>query len=551
MKQEAGLSEVSSVVTLNVMKCLLSMTQFRLVSGGDNNIRAVQRKINKNYEEYNGIIPCDGVYGREMNTALIRVLQCIEGLPPIEATGNFGTYTTNNCPVISSVPPAGMSSSKYQEAVCLLKFALTCNGYYPGDLSGEWTDALVMHMSLFQQDIGLPQASTCNLDTWMALLLSSGNPNRDAIACDTSEIINETKAKALYNAGYRYIGRYLTGTVGTGEKERSKALTEEEIRIIFNAGLRLFVIFQTGAAYVGRYTYEKGVRDGLEAIEAADLLGVPYDEIIYFAVDYDLLGEEIDSNALPYFKGIRNSFLQHFGKYKIGVYGTRNTCSGFKEVEQHSNPVLSEPTEEALKERAIFLLKKLGMNLSANFSLSKKYVEKRVINGLNCEIEYGTVINIELSDTYNMGVEVINIKNGEMEVPVYEKIKDVIEIIDSGNMELKEIKLEGLLEISQEIRDGRIKIGIGVNPILKTVSIYYQIDEEYIINDTITTTLTTYWKITIQYDDTSVLQEFADAVNKMDVSAVSVENIRIILTFAGTVLLDILLLMFWGSMAVV
>ena len=93
-----------STVTLDIMKALLSMQQFVLLSryGGKEQIRSVQQQINRDYRPYTGIIPTDGLYGREMNTALIQVLQAIEGFTPDQATGNFGTGTRSGLKTISS-----------------------------------------------------------------------------------------------------------------------------------------------------------------------------------------------------------------------------------------------------------------------------------------------------------------------------------------------------------------------------------------------------------------------------------------------------------------
>ena len=46
LKADAGCSDTSSNVTLNVMKALLSMDQFKLVKGGNSLIQTVQRTIN-------------------------------------------------------------------------------------------------------------------------------------------------------------------------------------------------------------------------------------------------------------------------------------------------------------------------------------------------------------------------------------------------------------------------------------------------------------------------------------------------------------------------
>lgn len=79
----------------------------------------------------------------------------------------------------------------------------------------------------------LPITDKGDVTTWMSLLLSKSNPDRSAIACDTSTVLNYNKALSLYNAGYRYIGRYLTGTVDVGTSRRSKAMTRDEMSDIF------------------------------------------------------------------------------------------------------------------------------------------------------------------------------------------------------------------------------------------------------------------------------------------------------------------------------
>lgn len=92
----------------------------------------------------------------------------------------------------------------------------------------------------------------------MALLLSCGNPSRSAQACDCATVLNSNKAIALYNAGYRYVGRYLTGYVGSGDNARPKAMTAAELDAIFDAGLNVFAIYQDNIPTVEYYTKEQG-----------------------------------------------------------------------------------------------------------------------------------------------------------------------------------------------------------------------------------------------------------------------------------------------------
>lgn len=102
LKTDAGLVNPDGVVTTNFMAALLSMDAFQLLLsyGGSADIRAFQQEMNRKYEAYIGIMPCDGIYGRNTNTAFIYALQAEEGLPVGVANGNFGSTTKNCCPTI-------------------------------------------------------------------------------------------------------------------------------------------------------------------------------------------------------------------------------------------------------------------------------------------------------------------------------------------------------------------------------------------------------------------------------------------------------------------
>lgn len=105
LKEDAGLINPDGIVTVNVMKALMSMDSFKLLSsyGGTAEIREMQQRLNQKYEAYTGLTPCDGVYGRNTNKALIFALQAEEGLPTSVANGNFGNTTKLCCPEIPYV----------------------------------------------------------------------------------------------------------------------------------------------------------------------------------------------------------------------------------------------------------------------------------------------------------------------------------------------------------------------------------------------------------------------------------------------------------------
>ena len=322
LKEDAGIDGLLGwgVISAKLMKSLLSMDQFVLVesAGGKSDIREIQQYLNANFGDYIGIIPCDGIYQRSMNEALIKRLQYIEGQRGSAVDGIFGSGTQSLLPILND-------SNHPAEAVRLFNFCLTCNGHKSSGTA--WTSAVKEKTRAFQSRYSIAETGNGDVDTWMALLLSKGNPNRAAQGCDCATILDEAKAHALYAAGYRYVGRYLSGTVGSGPSVLSKAMTKSEMTAIFNAGLRIFAIFQEGVPSLQRYTYELGKEDAAKAISAAKSLDIPMREYIYFAVDYDVLDGYISSTVKPYFEGINEVFEDNGHIYNIGIYGSRNVCS--------------------------------------------------------------------------------------------------------------------------------------------------------------------------------------------------------------------------------
>lgn len=342
LKQDAGLINPDGVVTVNVMKALMSMDSFKLLSyyGGDPQIREMQQMLNRKYEAYTGLTPCDGVYGRNTNKALVYALQAEEGLPVNVATGNFGNTTKLCCPQIpygkgttaARRYPGTPSSLFYTPAQIksltqLLQFALLVNGFDTGEIDGIYDDKIGSAILEFQEKLSLPQTGVADKTTWLSLFISCGDTSRSALAADCATILTPEKAKTLYDHGYRYIGRYLTGRLANGQ---SKAITREEAEIIFDAGLNFFPIFQTAAYYNDYFTAEQGRIDAKSAIDAATTLGIPANTIIYFAVDYDCMDYQITSNVIPYFKAVYGIMSKSI--YKTGIYGTRNTCTRVSEL---------------------------------------------------------------------------------------------------------------------------------------------------------------------------------------------------------------------------
>ncbi len=340
VQKDAGLLEQDGVVSLNIMKALMSMDSFKLLPasyGSDSKIRDFQQWLNRNYEEYTGLNPCDGVYGRNTNKALVYALQAEEGLPVGVATGNFGNTTKLCCPSIPYIKDDENVARKYpgeadsdlytnreiRNFTMLMQFALFVNGFGDGDFDGIYDNATKQAIREFQEHHAIKITGQANTGTWLSLFISCGDIYRNATAADCATILTEAKAQALVENGYEYIGRYLTGTYGGGI---NKALSREEAEIILEAGLKFFPIYQDGGTKQSDFTAKNGQLDGKAAVDAAKALGLPDETIIYFAVDFDAMDYQISSNILPYFKEVYDEVTSS-SAYKVGVYGARNVCS--------------------------------------------------------------------------------------------------------------------------------------------------------------------------------------------------------------------------------
>ena len=221
--------------------------------------------------------------------------------------------------------------------ILLFQYSLYCNGYDPGEFNGVVDEQTKQAMHTFQQEHILEVRDNIGINEWMGLLVSTGNPNRKVSGCDCASRITPEIAKKLKEANYYVVGRYLTGDVVSSSGRVSKNLLRPEMKTIFDAGLRLFVIYQDARQYYienpseeNIYHYfneEQGYADAEKAFSVAKSLGVPRNEIIYFAVDYDFMAGEVESKIKPYFEAINRYAREAGNPFRIGIYGARNTCT--------------------------------------------------------------------------------------------------------------------------------------------------------------------------------------------------------------------------------
>ncbi|WP_078395881.1 glycoside hydrolase domain-containing protein [Shouchella patagoniensis] len=309
MQEDAGLNP-DGIVTPRVFQAMLNMDAYVEVGiNPDSRIRQIQQHLNRNYYQTTGVSPADGHYTRDTNIGLIYALQLEANVPG--ANGRYGPGTIAATPTIAPGSTAG-------NFIQLIQFSLYVNGHYNGSFNGVFTGTMEESVRSFQEFSKLPVTGIVNLDTWMQLLVSTGNPERKGQAIDTSETLTSAKVETLLNDGRRTAGRYLTG---------SYALTPPELQTCYRLGLNVFPIYQRGSNRLSYFSFNQGINDAREAVQAAAGLAFPYDTIIYFTIDFDIYDHQIDTHIFPYFDAIKMEMDSMDNPYRIGVYGPRNACS--------------------------------------------------------------------------------------------------------------------------------------------------------------------------------------------------------------------------------
>jgi peptidoglycan hydrolase-like protein with peptidoglycan-binding domain len=197
--------------------------------------------------------------------------------------------------------------------------------------STTFNPALAAEVTEFQEFCKLPKTGAGDYQTWMSLLLSTGDPDRRGAAIDVMYPLTSATIATVKAAGYRYAGRYLTG--GT-----NKVLTHSEIALIFDNDMAIFPLYQEWGDAVRHFSYDQGFAAGQAAYAAAKSFTIPTGVTIYFSVDFDALDSEIASAVVPHFRGINAAMNDD---YAIGVYGCRNVCLKLAEAGLTSSSFVS------------------------------------------------------------------------------------------------------------------------------------------------------------------------------------------------------------------
>jgi len=160
-------------------------------------------------------------------------------------------------------------------------------------------------------------------------------------------------AAALKAQGYDFAMRYYSNNA-------AKNLSLGEARALSQAGLSIGVVWETSGTHAAFFTRAQGLADGAQAYRMAkETIGQPFGSAIYFAVDYDPTGADIDGGISNYFTGVHAAlYVANDGapSYRVGVYGSGLCCG-------------------ALVERGIAALSWLSQ--STGFAGSRQYAEQK------------------------------------------------------------------------------------------------------------------------------------------------------------------------------
>ena len=319
LRNDAGLKSGSMTVIL--MGALFDMSAFTIIGDGTDGVRGMQQYLNNHFLNYFGddigLVPTDGIYDRNTNTALIYALQSSEGMSPSTANGVYGPGTIARTPTVNQ-GATGL-------IVRIIQYGLLVNDFmFNRDVDDKFDSSIANSIIKFRKFMNLPPfTSTADLTVIKGLLTSNGNTNRDSDTADTATQLNSSDVSLLKRYGFSIIGRYLTGSVGAGSKKRDKNLTTDELETIKNGGMSVFPIYQDGGDDISYFKYNQGFKDALTASKTAKQLGFPKGTTIYFAVDTDIQSGDIDGTIKQYFEGISDAMSY----YNIGVYGTRNVST--------------------------------------------------------------------------------------------------------------------------------------------------------------------------------------------------------------------------------
>ena len=105
--------------------------------------------------------------------------------------------------------------------------------------------------------------------------------------------------------------------------------TASEARLISSVGMKVVVVWEAASTTSGYFSRLSGVDDSTSVHRQVHAVGQPAGSSIYFAIDYDALGQDNVGPIDEYFRAIAAGFAAAGGDapdYPVGVYGSGAVC---------------------------------------------------------------------------------------------------------------------------------------------------------------------------------------------------------------------------------
>jgi hypothetical protein len=136
---------------------------------------------------------------------------------------------------------------------------------------------------------------------------------------DASDVINELKTSRL-----DFVARYYRDPAS-----RWPTLSAAEAQRLSALGLKIVTVWEWHSHDPAYFSYASGYSDALNAYRQAKAVGQPGGSAIYFAVDFNARGQNLQQ-VDQYFRGIAAGFAaagRGRPEYKVGVYGSGAVCA--------------------------------------------------------------------------------------------------------------------------------------------------------------------------------------------------------------------------------
>lgn len=330
-------------IDAQVWKGLSSQDAYVLLPNGDGKLRSIQQQLNSAYQPAVGLNPADGVVTPQLSRALIKAVQSIVGQTP---DGLWGKSTLSAIPAV--VDATSKNSAKWAQVIC---WGLYINGYKDVPLESPAWGTFKTQIADFSKFLQLStgNASGVYRTVIAALFVSHGDQSRGykdftqplarpVVGIDlATRLAGKSKTFSNPKAGLSklnigFVGRYMQNAPQPViDKELSRAEVDELLQInVKDAsgtyGFGIAPIWQTSGNSIAYFSSSQGAKDAQQAYDRARELGIPKDVTIFYAVDFDAFGPEIESNIRPHFEAL-NAQNKKLGGNPVGVYGARAVCN--------------------------------------------------------------------------------------------------------------------------------------------------------------------------------------------------------------------------------